>query len=119
MIWAYIGGGALLAGLAGGWYARDVKADADDKIRTEAFAKEIARRANEADAAAASYEALKASTDARERVVVKEVTRVVEKPVYRNECLDDDGLRILAADIQDRPATRQPAATLPAASAPR
>lgn len=119
MIWAYVGGGALLAGLAGGWYARDVKADADDKVRAEQVAKDIARRANEADAAAASYEALKASIDARERVVIKEVTRVVEKPVYRNECLDDDGLRILAADIQARSAPGKPAAAVPAASAAR
>ena len=28
-IWAYIGGGALLAGVAGGWTMRDWKADAD------------------------------------------------------------------------------------------
>lgn len=42
MIWAYIGGGALLAGLAGGWYARDVKADADALAATQRQAKELA-----------------------------------------------------------------------------
>ena len=43
-IWAYIGGGALLAGMLGGWTLRDWKADADilavqnkaDKKRKEA-----------------------------------------------------------------------------------
>lgn len=28
------------------------------------------------------------------RDVVKEVTRVVERPVYRSDCIDDDGLRL-------------------------
>ena len=36
-IWAYIGGGALLMGLLGGWTVRDWKADADLKKAQDAL----------------------------------------------------------------------------------
>ena len=117
MIWAYVGAGALVAGLAGGWCARDVKADADDKNRIELAAKDAARRAEHADTAAQGYEIVKANDEVRERIVTKEVIRVVQKPVYRNECVDADGLRILAADIAARTTTGQPAPTVRAAPA--
>lgn len=31
----------------------------------------------------------------KEKVVVRETYKVVERPVYRNVCLDDDGLRLI------------------------
>lgn len=54
----------------------------------------------------------------RERVVVKEVERVLEKPMYRSVCLDDDGLRILADDIAASNARRELEPPVPAASSP-
>jgi hypothetical protein len=33
-------------------------------------------------------------------VVEKEVERLVERPVYGNQCLDDDGLRVISSAIQ-------------------
>ena len=116
MIWAYVGAGALAAGLAGGYYLRDLQADADDKARLEQANKDAMRRAENADRASATYESAKDATQARERVVIKEVTRVVTRPVYRNECVDADGLRILADDIAARTAPRQPAPALPDAA---
>ena len=67
------------------------------------------RRMGRGDAAAVKHERYKAAVEVRERIVRVEVDRVVEKAVYRNVCLDDDGLRILAADIAAREAPGKPA----------
>ena len=80
--------------------------------------KEAARRVERVDNAAIQHEKFKAATDARERTVIQEVERVVQVPVYRNECFDADGLRILAADIAARSAASEPAPAVPGASAP-
>ena len=119
VIWAYVGIGAFAVGAAGAWQIQEWRHDADDKARVEQAARDSLRRAENADRAAGDYEETKTAAEVRERVVIKEVTRVVEKPVYRNECLDDDGLRILAADIQARTASGKPAAAVPRASDPR
>ena len=79
--------------------------------------KEAARRVERVDNAAIQHEKFKAATDARERTVIQEVERVVQVPVYRNECFDADGLRILAADIAARSAASEPAPAVPGASA--
>ena len=107
MIWGYVGAVALASGLAGGYYLRDLQADAADKLRAEVAARDAHRRIENADRAAGSYEQATAVEETRERVVIKEVTRVVSRPVYRAECVDADGLRILAADIAAGPAAGQ------------
>ena len=89
----------LAAGTAGGWKARDWKAGADDKQRIENEAEARRLRARQVDSAAEALEVKKAAGEVRWRTVVKEQERVVEKPVYRNVCLDDDGLRLIAAEV--------------------
>lgn len=68
--------------------ARDLKA-----------VQEVARvqilRADRADQAAERHEKAKASIEVRYETITKEVQHVVEKPVYRNICLDDDGMRVI------------------------
>jgi len=107
-----------VACFGGGWKVRAWKAGADERAATEQAVADAKRRSKDADTAAAFYEKSKATQDVRERIVVKEVTRVVEKPVYLRECLDDDGLRILSEDVQSRAAPGEPAPAVPAASAP-
>jgi len=63
--------------------------------------------------AATKFETVKAAAEIREIKVKEEVDRVVEKIVYSNVCLDDDGLRILRDDIAARHAGGQPGATVP------
>jgi hypothetical protein len=64
-------------------------------------------------AAATKYEAIKTAAEVREIRVKEEVDRVVEKPVYTNICLDDDGLRILADDIASRHTGGRPKPAVP------
>lgn len=45
--------------------------------------------------------------------IITRVTQYVEKPVYRNVCIDDDGLRAINAAISKRPLDpEQPTATV-------
>lgn len=106
------------AGAAGGikWQigvvaARDLKTVQDN-------ARALVRRVDQVDKASAGHETFRAAASAREVIVEKEVERVVEKPVYRNMCLDDDGLRIIAADIAARTPGGQPAPAVPPAAEP-
>lgn len=119
--WLYLAGAAVaLAGaFAGGWQVRAWKAGADDTARAEAVVQDAIRRAEIIDRSAERFEQGEAAAAVRERIVIQEVERVVEKPVYREQCLDDDGLRILAGDIAASNARRGLAPALPAASSPR
>lgn len=120
MLWHYAAAGlaALAVGFTSGWQVRSWKADADEQDRAEMQAKAAHAQRERADRAAEQYETGRATAEARERVVVKEVRRVVEKPVYRDVCLDADGLRVLADDVAASNARRRLAPAVPAASAP-
>ena len=54
------------------------------------------------------------------RTITQEVNRVVEKPIYRNVCLDADGLRLANDALAGRaPDPAKPHATVPGAHAAR
>lgn len=117
-LYAAIAAAIFALGVAAGIKAHSVMDRAALATELEQNAKEAARRADRVDAAAAGHEQFKAAAAVREQVVIKEVERVVERPVYRASCLDDDGLRIIAADIAARRAAGQPAPAVPGASSP-
>lgn len=50
---------------------------------------------------AAAYQNGKAVREEKERVRYVQVQKIVEKPVFRNTCLDSDGLSIINAAIAD------------------
>lgn len=66
--------------------------------RLKAAALEHAEHARKSSAA---YQAQKAAREEKERVRYVQVQKIVENPVYRNVCLDADGLRELNAAIDD------------------
>ena len=103
----------VIAAFSGGWVVRDWKAGADMAEVLAQAAKDQAERRAQVDVAAAGHEKYLKSAAARERVVIKEVERVIEKPVYLNTCFDDAGLQLLAADIAARTAPSEPAPTVP------
>lgn len=83
----------------GGWQVRAWKAGADETERIEQANRDALRRAEHSDKAAAGYEGKRAAGQQQQRIITREVERVVEKPIYRNVCLDDDGLRAVAAAL--------------------
>ncbi|WP_304669823.1 hypothetical protein [Neisseria polysaccharea] len=66
--------------------------------RLKAAAIEHAEHARKSSAA---YQAQKAAREEKERVRYVQTLKIVENPVYRNVCLDADGLRELNAAIDD------------------
>jgi len=49
----------------------------------------------------AAYQSGKAVREEKERVRYVQVQKIVEKPVFRNVCVDSDGLSIINAAIAD------------------
>lgn len=101
-----VGAAALVTGLVLGgtttWKVQNWRHDSAELQRKE-DADELKRlRERKADVAAVGHEDFKE----RERVVYQTITetvdRIVDRPVYSNVCLDDDGLRALNAAIGGR-----------------
>ena len=89
----------LIACLVAG-FAAGVKYHAgQDAIKENA--RQVNQRATErlqrqnSNTAAVAHESDKVRIETEYRDVIKEVQRVVEKPVYRNVCLDPDGLSVI------------------------
>ncbi len=83
--------GGMMAGIK--WHA------GQDAIKENA--RQVNQRATErlqrqnSNTAAVAHESDKVRIETEYRDVIKEVQRVVEKPVYRNVCLDPDGLSVI------------------------
>lgn len=102
---------AFLSG-AGTWKVQDWRYAAKDKERMEA-AQEARRMAEKrGDGAAVGHEGDKVKIRKVFVPINQEVERVVEKPVYRDVCFDDDGLRLVATAILATPTASQPAGTV-------
>lgn len=84
------------------WQVQNWRFAAKERDRLEMQAKELARKADRVDQAAVRHEKDKKQIRTRERVVIQEVEREVEKPVYRNQCLTPDSLRILSDHIDGK-----------------
>ena len=62
------------------------------------------------------YEQGKAAREAGAREVRSEVTRIIERPVYRDVCLDADGVRVTAQAVRIANGdTSEPASAVPEA----
>lgn len=71
---------------------------AEISVRLKDAAIEKAKQDRETSAA---YQSGKAVREEKERVRYVQVPKIIEKTVYRNTCLDSDGLSIINAAIAD------------------
>lgn len=110
--------GTLVSGL-GVWKVQGWRHDAAEKSRIEQEARSLLRRQENALDASMRFQQGQAEANTREVEVIKEVIRVVQKPVYREQCFDDDGMRIISADIQAANARRGLGAEVPASAQAR
>lgn len=76
-------------------------ADAVSKIKAD-LEKEAREQEKQILEASADYQEKKSEMEQKERVRYVTVQKIVEKPVYRNVCVDDDGLRELNEAINAR-----------------
>lgn len=92
---------ACIAGFAAGvkWH---VGQDAiRESRRLEELNRQILMRHERQNKASAGHEADKERIRVQYITITKEVERIVEKPFYRDACLDDDGLRVLRSAITE------------------
>ena len=109
---------AAALGGAGAWKVQGWRCAAQDAQRLEAQAE--ATRINEkaASAASTSFETKKASNETRYRTITVEVEKIVDRPVYLQQCIDDDGLRLINSQIRRETPPGQPGLKLPRPGAP-
>ena len=103
---------ALIGLVIGGtslWRVQEWRHDAIDKERLEAAQETERLRARVADKSSEKHETFKEKERVVYKTITKTVDQIVEKPVYRQLCLDTAGLQQLNAAITG---------TLPAASEP-
>lgn len=108
----------FVAGFAAGikWHAGRV-AIAEQARQVNQRATERLQRQN-TNTAAAVHEADKVQIRAEFIPIREEVERVVEKPVYRDVCLDADGLRVIQSAVDRANGTAgQPGHAVPASAA--
>lgn len=88
---------ALVAAFAAGWQVSSWRWRAADAERIKTEARDAWRRVEHADAAAGRAEVRSAAIRAQVRTITRRVDVIVERPIYRTECLDADGLALVRA----------------------
>lgn len=99
-----IAGGVILAMLAGAYFkiTHDAKAQgyAEAKAECEAAAKaQREAEARQAAAATSKLEKYRVETQVKYRTITKTVDRYIDRPIYRNLCLDADGVSSVNAAL--------------------
>lgn len=95
-----IAGACFLAGTSGGWIARGYY---QDSLELSALKKADQAKENAAEAvsvAASAHQETKSKLNKDKETIYVEVEKIVTRPVYRNVCVDDDGLRELERAIE-------------------
>lgn len=103
--------GALAFG--GGWQVQAWRWDAADKQRIEQEAKERQKQLDRAHVASTTFEDKRTTNETRYRTVTVTLEKIVDRPVYLNQCLDSDGLLQLNAQIARAADPGQPSLKLP------
>lgn len=111
--------GALALFVAGGWCGHRITAEHDAAKAAEAeraAAAAYQARTVELNTIAAQLEQSRHDRKTIYRTITRDVEKVVTRDVYRNECLDTDGLRIVN-DALAGARTGQPDAAVPTTGA--
>ena len=97
---AAVGVLALAIGFAGGWKTQGWRWDAADKQRLEQEAKDLHRANERAKASSTTFEGKRSTNGTKYRTVTVTLEKIVERPVYLQQCMDAEGLAVLNQQIQ-------------------
>lgn len=95
-----IAGACFLAGGGSGWTARGYYQDSLELAARKEAEKKKSGAAEAVSNAANAHTAAKEQINKDKETIYVEVEKIVTRPVYRNVCVDDDGLRELERAIQ-------------------
>jgi hypothetical protein len=93
----YIIGAAVAAAFIAGWTASDWHSDSLELVANKAAQASAGAAMWREASTAQTIETALARLRANEKVIYRETVKLVDRPVYRNVCLDADGLRIINA----------------------
>ncbi|WP_262781746.1 sigma-70 family RNA polymerase sigma factor [Acinetobacter guillouiae] len=65
------------------------------------YLKALTEKQNKINKVSADYEQLKSEQRVITETKIREVQKIIERPIYNNVCIDDDGLRIINSLIPD------------------
>jgi hypothetical protein len=109
----------LLTGLAlggwAGWQVQDWRHGRADAQRIERQARDTLRSIERGQQAANTYTQEQTHAQPAQKTIIRTVERIVTRPVYLRDCIDDDGLQQLRAAIATGAPPGDPAAALPTA----
>ena len=92
-------GAALVLAFGTGWWLRGLQVKAAMVKQTQAQAQADVQQAQRTSEAVQTHAKVKTETEIRYVTVTREVEKLVDRPVYLERCMDDDGLRVLNAQI--------------------
>jgi hypothetical protein len=101
-----------MAGWAG-WTAKSWQTGRQDAQRIERQARDTLRQIERAQQAADTFTQEQQNAEPTRQTIVRTVEKIVQRPVYRNVCLDADGLQQLGAAIATGAPAGGAAAPLP------
>ena len=91
----YVGQIAYINHLAGKLKDAESKCTAKIQELEQKQLKALAEKQNEINKVSADYETLKSEQRVQVETVTREVQKIIERPVYSNNCFDADGLQQL------------------------
>ena len=104
----------VAAGSWGAWQVQNWRQNTIELQRIQRAAKDTARNVEIQDRAAGTYVQEQANAKTIYQRITVEVDKIVERPLYRDQCFDADGLQQLRAAIAGRdakPGAGQPVPT--------
>lgn len=120
MSWAVQAALAAIIFAAGGWAGMEWHAgqDAIAENKRIAATQEI-NRENAAllNRTSTNFEQDRSKNETRANTITVEVDKIIERPVFRNVCIDADGLRLLNSQIRRDTTTGQPGSAVPGPAA--
>lgn len=94
---------SLVLGFGSGMGLQKLFWIAADKERIENEAKTKENNKEKSHEASTSYEGKRTTNEIRYRTVTVTVEKLIDRPVYINQCLDADGLRTINEQITGQP----------------
>ncbi|MCL6232855.1 hypothetical protein [Acinetobacter amyesii] len=91
----YVGQIAYTNHLVGKLRIADEQCNAKIQAIEQKHLKALAEKQNLINQVSADYETLKSEQRIKTETVTREVQKIIERPVYRNDCFDDDGVQQL------------------------
>lgn len=98
---------------AGTWKIQTWRFESREKERIEAQLKLRKTQEKAASAASTAFEQDRTKNEKRTRTVYVKVDKIIDRPVYRNICVDADGLRLLNGAIGRIDDAGEPGGPLP------